>query len=71
MTAPMVVKEFVKQRIAPLQRHSLPMWDFSGAGDPMRLQKLSLAADTIGVVLKLLTGKSELADLPGGGCLLY
>ena len=47
------------------------MWDFIGAGDPMRLQKRSLTADTLGMVLKLLTGESEPADLPGGGCLLY
>ena len=65
VTAPMVVKEFVKQRIAPLQRHSRPMWDFTGAGDPMRLQKPSLAADTLSVVLKLLTSEPEPADLPG------
>ena len=37
----------------------------------MRLQKPSLAADTLSVVLKLLTGEPEPADLPGGGCLLY
>ena len=38
-TAPMVVKEFVRQRIAPLQRHAHPMWDFTCAGDPKRLQQ--------------------------------
>ena len=37
----------------------------------MRLQKSLLAADTLIVVLKLLTGKLEPADLPGGGFLLY
>ena len=56
VTAPMAVKEFFKKRIAPLQRHSRPMWDFTGPGDPMRLQKTSLAADTLSMVLKLLTG---------------
>jgi len=71
VTAPMVVKEFVKQRIAPLQRHSHSMWDFTGVGDPIRLQRPSLAADTLGMVLKLLTGEFEPANLPGGGCLLY
>ena len=71
VTSPMVVKEFVKQRLAPLKRHSRPMWDSTGAGDPMRLQEPSLAADTLSVVLKLLTGESEPADLSKGGCLLY
>ena len=47
------------------------MWDFTGVEDPMRLQRPSLAADTLGMVLKLLTGESEPTDLPGGGCLLY
>ena len=28
--APMVVKEFIRCRIAPLQRHSQPMWTFFG-----------------------------------------
>ena len=38
----------------------------------MRLQRTSLAADSLGMVLKLLTGESEPADLPeGGGFLLY
>ena len=37
----------------------------------MRLQRRSLAAGTLSMVLKLLTGEPEPADLPGGGCLLY
>ena len=67
----MVVKEFVRQRIAPLQRHSRPMWDLAGIEDPMRLQRPSLAAGTLSMVLKLLTGDPEPTDLPGGGYLLY
>ena len=65
VTVPMVVKEFVRQRIAPLQRHSRPMWDLAGIEDPMRLQRPSLAAGTLSMVLKLLTGEPEPADLPG------
>ena len=37
----------------------------------MRLQKPSLAADALSVVLKLLTGELEHTDFPQGGCLLY
>ena len=61
----------MKQRIAHLQRHARLMWDFTIAEDLMRLQKPLLAAGTLSVVLKLLTGEPEPADLPGGGCLLY
>ena len=32
VTAPMVLKEFMKQRIAPLQCHACPMWDFTAPG---------------------------------------
>ena len=71
VTAPMVVKEFVRQRVAPLQRHSRPMWDLASVEDPMRLQRPSLTAGTLSMVLKLLTGDPEHADLLEGGCLLY
>ncbi|KAE8783058.1 hypothetical protein D1007_43542 [Hordeum vulgare] len=32
VTMAMVVREFICQRIAPLQRHSRPMWTFRGLG---------------------------------------
>lgn len=68
---PMVVKEFVRQCIAPLQHHSRPMWDLASSEDSMRLQKPSLPSETLSKVLELLTGESKPADLPGNGCLLY
>ena len=37
VTAPRVVKEFLQCRIAPLQRHSRPMWALTGYQDCMRL----------------------------------
>jgi len=37
LTGQMVVEDFVKRRIAPLQRHTKPMWMYSGPSDPMRL----------------------------------
>ena len=37
VTAPMVVKEFVRHRVAPLQRHSRPMWALLNSKDHMRL----------------------------------
>ena len=37
VTTAMVMREFVRRRIALLQRYSRPMWDFTGPDDPMRL----------------------------------
>jgi len=31
LTAPMVMKEFLRRRVAPLQHHSRPMWALSGS----------------------------------------
>ena len=42
MTAPMVVKEFVRRRVAPLQRHSRLMWALLSGNDHMRLQESGL-----------------------------
>ena len=39
VTAPKVVKEFLRRRIAPLQRHSQPMWALSVGPDRMMLQE--------------------------------
>ena len=46
VTVPMVVREFVRRRVAPLQRHSRPMWDLLSRQDNMRFQEegLPLAA---------------------------
>lgn len=51
-----MAREFVRQRIAPLQRHTRPMWALSGPGHPMRLQVTPLTHDTLQEVLGLLTG---------------
>ena len=39
VTAAQVVKEFLQCCIAPLQRHSRPMWTLTGYQDHMRLQE--------------------------------
>lgn len=39
VTVPMVMKEFLRHCVAPLQRHSRPMWALSGGQDRMRLQE--------------------------------
>ena len=37
LAAPMVINEFLRRRVAPLQRHSQPMWALSVGLDRMRL----------------------------------
>ena len=71
VTTPMVVKEFVKRRIAPLQRHSRPMWTLLSSQDHMRFQESGLPLGMRQTVLKVLTGVSLPDDLPGKNCLLY
>ena len=71
MTAPMVVKEFIKRRVAPLQRHSRLMWTLLSSQDHMRFKESGLPLGTRQTVLKVLTGVSSLDDLPRKNCLLY
>ena len=67
----MVVKEFTRCRIAPLERHSRPMWAIFGYGDRMRLLAPALPPEARHMVLELLTGDPTPANLPKEGCLLY
>ena len=71
VTTPMVVKEFVQRRVAPLQRHSRPMWTLLSSQDRMRFQESGLLLGTRRIVLKVLTGVFLPAELPGKNCLLY
>lgn len=66
----MVVREFIRRQITPLQRHSRPMWAFTGREDPMRLQVASLPPNMLNGMLRLLTG-GEASVLPRGGLPLY
>ena len=71
MTVPQVVKEFLQCRIAPLQRHSRPMWTFTGHQDRMRLQEGDLAPEMLRKVLRVLTGDPSPGSVRDGGALLY
>jgi hypothetical protein len=71
VTAPMVVREFITQRIAPLQRHSRPMWTFSGPKDRMRLQVSPLPPETLRAALERLIGDPTPAMIPAGDSFLY
>ena len=71
VTAPMVVKEFLKRRVAPLQRHSRPMWALLSSQDHMRFQEEGLPLKTRETVLMVLTGTPLPDDVPRKSCLLY
>ena len=71
ITAPMVMKEFIRRRVAPLQCHSRPMWALSGSADRTRLQESGLPLEARRTVLAVLTADPSLADMPQEGCLLY
>ena len=71
MTAPLVVKEFLGCRIAPLQRHSRPMWALTGNQDRMMLQESGLSPEVQRTVLEVLTGNPSPDNMPQEGCLLY
>ena len=71
MTVPMVVKEFVRHRVAPLQRHSRPMWALHNSQDHMRLQESGIPLETWQTVLEVLAGVPLPDDMPGKSCMLY
>ena len=57
----MVVKDFTKRRIAPLQRHSEPMWTYTGPKDPMRLCGDHFAPEVLDGIMETLF---MTADIP-------
>ena len=67
----MVVKEFVKRRVALLQRHSRLMWTLLSSQDHMRFQEEGLPLKTRETVLMVLTGTPLPDDVPRKSCLLY
>ena len=71
VTAPMVVKEFIRRRVALLQRHSRPMWALLSSQDHMRFQEEGLPLKTRQTVLAVLTGAPLPDDMPRKSCLLY
>ncbi|KAE8806350.1 hypothetical protein D1007_17506 [Hordeum vulgare] len=66
----MVAREYICRRIAPLQRHSRPMWTFRGPRDPMRIQVLPHPPDDLCDLLRRLTGDNP-DELPRNGLPLY
>ncbi|KAE8796506.1 hypothetical protein D1007_28492 [Hordeum vulgare] len=63
----MVVHEFSYQRIAPLQRHSRPMWAYTGANNSMRTQVVPFSPDFLRELLRRQTGDNP-DELPRTAC---
>ncbi|KAE8778579.1 hypothetical protein D1007_48478 [Hordeum vulgare] len=70
VTMVMVVREFVRRRIAPLQRHSCPMWAYAGPRDLMRIQVLPLPPHILRELLRRLAGDDPY-EIPPNGLPLY
>ncbi|KAE8770440.1 hypothetical protein D1007_57802 [Hordeum vulgare] len=70
VTMAMVVREFICRWIAPLQRHSHPMWANAEPSDPMRTQVLPLSPHVLHELLRRLTGDDP-DELPQNGLPLY
>ena len=57
LTAPMVVKEFVRRRIAPLQSRERLVWEYRSAEDRMRLSDTEMSPEDLAVIMNTLVGK--------------
>ena len=69
-TGAMIVREFLTQRLAPLQAHSRPMWDLKGAEDDLRLHRGDLTSEELGKAVQILLGKDP-GCLPAAHLPLY
>ena len=55
-----VVREYLQRCIAPLQQHSRPVWEYTSAGDAMRLHPSSLTQEELdGALVNLLNTPAE------------
>ncbi|KAE8790570.1 hypothetical protein D1007_35082 [Hordeum vulgare] len=66
----MMVREFICRWIAPLQRHSRPMWAYAGPSDSMRTQAAPFSPDVLCELLRRLTDDNP-DELPPDGQPLY
>ena len=57
LTGAMFIEEFFRQRIAPLQDHSRPLWKLGGVDDMIRLRQDALPEEELIRVLLYLMGK--------------
>ena len=52
----MVVAEFLRQSVAPLQEHSRPMWTLTSSADDVRLSSCGLNAAAVDASTRALFG---------------
>lgn len=70
LTRGVIAKEFLAQRLAPLQAHSRPPWEYRAGDDEFRLRSRDLPAEDLGRVLAIRLG-GDPSDLPDALGLLY
>ncbi|KAI5006166.1 hypothetical protein ZWY2020_033409 [Hordeum vulgare] len=63
LTGGMIVKEFLAQRLAPLQAYSTPMWDYQLGDEKLRLWSQVLPIEELNRVTTILLG-GDPGDLP-------
>ena len=56
LTGQMVVAEFLRRRLAPLQAHERALWEYSGRHDELRLEDKRLSTESSNQMLALLFG---------------
>ena len=71
LTGQMVVAEFLRRRLAPLQAHEKAMWNYSGRHDEMRLRNERLRSELFNQMMSLLFGTVWDTQLPVGVTPLY
>ncbi|KAE8809709.1 hypothetical protein D1007_13597 [Hordeum vulgare] len=54
LTGGMIVKEFLAQRLAPIQAHSRPLWDYQIGDDNLRLWSEDLPTEELNRVVATL-----------------
>jgi hypothetical protein len=70
LTGALLAREFVRQRLAPLQAHSRPLWTFRGAGDELSLHPTAMTDEELSKVVHVLLDKDP-GGLPEGVIPLY
>ena len=65
LTGRMVVKEFLRQRVAPLQLHSRALWTLEGVEDPLWLHASLLDEATLSYSTKVLFGAGDIPNPSG------
>ncbi|KAE8797314.1 hypothetical protein D1007_27564 [Hordeum vulgare] len=62
-TEGMIVKEFLVQRLAPLQAHTRPVWEYRAGDDKLRLRSRDLPTEDLSRAVAILLGDDP-GDLP-------